>query len=133
MKLPSKIPVYGDTSYRGDCPFESAEHATFFAELRRSHPEIYGRIAIHPKNEGKRYKYQAARDHVMGLSKGAPDIIIPGQKTFCCELKRQDHTKSRLGKDQKEWLLAAQDAGAFVCVALGWEAAMEAFLEWADN
>lgn len=129
MKIPEKIPVVGDPDYRGDCPSERLEQVTFFAEIRRRYPELYGRIALHPRNEGKRTKYAASRDAMEGLSVGAPDIIIPGRVTWCCELKRQDRTKSRLSKTQLEWLTAAQQAGAVVCVALGWEAAMAAFEE----
>ena len=53
MIFPEWIPVYGDTSYRGDCPPESAEQITFFGALRRTYPAL-GSIAIHPRNEGKR-------------------------------------------------------------------------------
>jgi hypothetical protein len=31
---------------------------------------------------------------------------------------------------QQEYLLACQSAGAFVCVALGWESALKAITEW---
>lgn len=129
MKLPKSIPVVGDVAYRGDCASERMEQITFFAELRRRYPEIHGRIALHPRNEGKKTRHIASRDAMEGLSVGAPDIIIPGEVTWCCELKRRDHTKSRLGGKQVEWLEAAQRAGAAVCVALGWKAAMTAFEE----
>lgn len=129
MKMPKRIPVVGDTEYRGDCPAERLEQVTFFAELRRRYPELYGRIALHPRNEGKRTRYTASREAMEGLSVGAPDIIIPGEVTWCCELKRKDHTRSSVSKRQLEWLTAAQQAGAVVCIALGWEAAMAAFEE----
>ena len=132
MKFPTWIKVYGDAGFRGDGPRESAEHVTVFAELRRRHPDTYGVIALHPKNEANRYKHQALTDHVNGMSPGAPDIIIPGAPTFCCELKRVDHTKSAWSKHQLAWLKAAHDAGAFVCVALGWHAAIEAFEDWLE-
>ena len=64
------------------------------------------------------------------MTKGASDIIIPGSPAFVCELKRRDHTKSRWEDGQQEYLTAAQDAGAFVCIALGADAAMEAFNDW---
>jgi hypothetical protein len=116
-------------SFRGDCPRESAEHITFFSELRRRYPDTLGTIAIHPANEarrrGKEFR-KLTKDKAMGLSSGASDIIIPGAPSFVCELKRRDYTKCRWQPGQLEYLQAAHDAGAFVCVALGWEAAMVA-------
>jgi len=65
-----------------------------------------------------------------GLATGAPDIIIPGRRTFLCELKRRDHTKSAISDLQIRYLETAQSLGAFACIALGCEAALEAFDEW---
>lgn len=133
------IPVYGDQNYRGDCPREDVEQASFFAKLRREYPDSYGVIAIHPRNEGlvKNGQFQAVAKHrIEGMSKGASDIIIPGLSgcgksgAFVCELKRQDHTKSKWQDGQIEYLEAAQAAGAFTCVALGAAAAWQAFEEW---
>lgn len=135
MKFPQWLPVFGDITYRGDCPLEGAEQATFFAQLRKAHPDTYGVLALHPKNEGKRKGgqfQQLARDKALGLSPGASDVIILGAPGFACEIKRRDHTKSTWQKGQQEYLKAAQDVGAFACVALGWEAAMEAFNQWLE-
>ena len=126
MKIPSDIEVYGDIQYRGKCATESAEQATFFNQLT---PNLR-RLAIHPKNEGKRTHAQAARDKAQGLNTGASDIIIIGAPTFICELKRRDHTKSKITDAQIDFLLNAQAAGAFACIALGYESAMLALDEW---
>jgi len=64
------------------------------------------------------------------MATGASDIIIPGCPAFVCELKRKDHTLCRWQDSQLEFLEAAKNNGAFVCVSLGHEAAWEAFLEW---
>jgi len=136
MKFPQWLKIYGDTSFRGDCPQESAEQITFFGQLRGQHPDTLGRLALHPKNEEKRKGrqfQQLARDKAMGLAPGASDIIIPGCPAFVCEMKRQDHTKSKWQDGQLEYLEAAHNAGAFVCVALGWEAAMEAAADWLEQ
>ena len=125
MKIPEWLPVFGDMSYRGKCPTESAEQITFFNQIRRLEP-----TAIHPRNEGKRHYKQVAKEKAEGMTPGASDIIIPGCPTFVCELKRQDHTKSRWQPDQIEYLKLAKKNGAFVCVAFGWAAAMEAYQEW---
>lgn len=131
MIFPEWLRVFGDTKYRNKkCPVESAEQITFFNRLRREYPKSYGLIAIHPRNEGRRTHQQTARQKAEGLSSGAADIVIPGNPTFVCEMKRQDHTLCAWEPSQLEYLEAAQNNGAFVCVALGYEAAWEAFLEW---
>jgi hypothetical protein len=129
MKFPEWLPVYGDTDYRGKCPAETLEQVTFFAELRRGYPTI-GMIAIHPRNEGKRTYYQSSQQKAEGMTAGASDIVIPGNPSFVCELKRQDHTKCRWEPEQLDYLEAAKNNGCFVCVALGWESAFNALEEW---
>ena len=129
MKFHPDIPVYGDISYRGECPVENAEQITFFAELERRYPNLR-KVAIHPRNEGKRSYQQAARHKVEGMTPGASDIIIPGCPSFVCELKRRDHTKSKWESGQVEYLEEAKRQGCFVCVALGWEGAMQALEDW---
>lgn len=132
MKINPLINVYGDTGFRGQCPLESAEQITFFNELRRQHPNTYGTVAFHPRNEGRRTHNQTARQKSEGLTAGVSDVFIPGAPAFVCEIKRKDHTLSRWEKGQQEYLLAAQNLGAFVCVALGYEAALEAVAEWEE-
>jgi len=133
MKFPQWIRVFGSMEYRGACPVESAEQTTFFAELRRRWPDTLGRVAIHPRNEGKRTHRQTQRHKMEGMCPGASDIVIPGSPAFVCELKRRDHTKCKWEEDQLPYLEAAEAQGAWVCVALGWEAAMQAVEEWAKS
>lgn len=131
MKFGSDIPVYGDIDYRNKkCPTETAEQITFFNWLRREYPDSYGLIAIHIRNEGKRTIHQAIREKAEGMVSGAADIMIPGCPTFICELKRLDHSLCKWQEGQQEYLQAAKNNGAFVCVALGHKAAIEAFNEW---
>lgn len=131
MKFPPNLKVYGDQSYRGKCPSETAEQSTFFNILRRKYPETYGAVALHIKNEGKRTIQQLAKMKAEGgFVPGASDIVIPGSPTMVMELKRKDHTQSSWQKGQQEYLLTAQSLGAFVCVALGYEAAIQAFDDW---
>jgi len=127
MKFPTGIDVYGDKSFRGKCATESLEQVTFFARLRRDYPNSWGKIAFHPRNEGFRTAMKVKIEKAEGMVTGTPDIIIPGDPTFVCELKRRDHTKSSLQDGQKDYLYAAQEAGGFVCIALGHKAAQEAF------
>ena len=133
MKFHNDIKVFGNTDFRGECPSESAESVTFFAKLRREYPDSYGLIATHIRNEGLRTFYQATKQKSEGMTKGAPDIIIPASVAFICELKRQDHTKSKWQDGQQEYLLEAQKQGAFVCIALGYVGAYAAFNLWKDK
>lgn len=126
MKFPKWLKVYGDPSFRGACPKEALEQVTFFNKLRREYPDTLGMLALHPRNEGERTHHQTAKQKAEGMTSGASDIIIPGAPAFVCEMKRQDHTKSTWQPGQMEYLEAAHNTGAFVCVALGWEAAWRA-------
>lgn len=129
MKFPEWLAVFGDLDYRGACRPESNEQITFFAELERIYPEL-AQIALHPRNEGKRTPGQTTRQKMEGLNVGASDIIIPGQQTFVCELKRKNHRHSRWEPHQEGYLLACANNGAYVCVALGYEAALLAVENW---
>lgn len=125
--------VYGDTSFRGACPKETAEQVTFFSQLRREYPDSWGALALHPRNEQQLRGGQhraLIRHKAEGMTPGASDVIIPARVSFVCEIKRQDHTKSRWQPGQVEYLTAAQEAGAFACVALGWRGAWDALQDW---
>jgi hypothetical protein len=133
MIIPDWLKCYGDQSFRGECPLEVAEQVAFFSEIRRCYPQTLGLIALHPKNEQKRKGKQfntLSSDKAKGFCKSASDIIIPGCPAFICELKRVDHTKSKWQEGQIEYLEAAKNNGAFVCVALGAKAALEALADW---
>lgn len=128
--LSPSVHIYGDLLFRGECPREEVEQASFFSRLRREYPDSHGLTALHPRNEGLLIAGQFSaviKRQIEGMAKGAADIVIPGMPTFVCELKRQDHTKSKWQAGQVEYLNAAADAGAYTCVALGAVAAWEAF------
>lgn len=128
MKIPPNIPVYGKPIK--SCKIPEAMHmATFFNILRRDYPE-YAKIALHVRNERQRTKYQIDKEKAQGgFVTGASDIILPGNPTFVCEMKSQS-PRAKISDEQIDFLIAAQNNGAFVCVALGYKAAINAFLEW---
>lgn len=130
MIIPKFLIVYGDTSFRGSCAKEDLELMTFFNQLRKIYPDSYGLIAFHPKMEGKKSFAQAASDKMKGATKGVCDIIIPGSPTLCIEVKREDHTQSVWQPGQIDFLEAAHKNGAFVCLALGYKAALDALDDW---
>lgn len=128
------IKIYGDLSYRDKkCPKESVEQITFINRVRKEFPDTHGLTLFHVKNEGKLIKgqFQAiTKDKAMGMVTGCVDIHNHGSPSFCMELKRRDPTLSEISDEQIKYLLAAQKNGSFVCVALGHEAAWEAFNDW---
>ena len=133
MKMHKDIKVYGNVDFRGDCPLEDAELITFFNQLRLRYPKL-AKIAIHPDNEGlifgtgfNNHTRQKAKG---AIRNGAADIIIVGSPSFVCEMKRKDHTKSKWQDGQLDFLQTSQGFGAFVCVALGYEAALQALNDW---
>lgn len=127
------FPVYGDASYRGKCQDESFEQMSFFNRLRQEYPEIYGAVAVHVRNErlleGNQFS-AVIRQKAEGAVTGASDIFIPGNPSFTCEMKRKNHMLSKWQPKQVEYLTAVVAVGGFACVALGAEAAWDAFEEW---
>lgn len=133
MIIPPEIQVWGDPSYRGKCATENADQVTLFAFIRRQWPKTFGRIAFHPRNEGVRTMGQAHWQKAEGMTEGTVDLIIPTRNPLVMELKRKDHTKSKWQPGQIEYLQTAQSMGAYACLALGYEAAIEAVKYWAVN
>ena len=132
MIFPDRIKVYGDTSFRNKkCPVEDAELVTFINQIKKLYPNSFGRLILHIPNEGKRKVHEVANLKKKGaLNTGASDIIIPGNPSLVMEMKRQDHTLSDWQPGQIEYLEESKRVGCFVCVCLGWEAAMMAFNDW---
>jgi hypothetical protein len=133
MKMHEDIKVFGNMDFRGDCAKEDLELITFFNQLRIKYPKL-AKVAIHPDNEGlvfgtgfNNHTRQKAKG---AIRNGAADIIIVGSPSFVCEMKRQDHTKSKWQDGQLDFLQTSQELGAFVCVALGYEAALQALNDW---
>jgi len=132
--IPESIMIYGDINHRdAKCPIESLEQITFVSWVRTQYPDTHGITLYHAKNEGKLINGQftaITKDRAMGMAIGCADIHCPGMPSFCMEVKRVDHTKSKISDEQVAYLLAAQRAGAFACIALGHKAAIEAFNDW---
>ncbi len=140
------IHVFGDLTFRGDCNKEDSDLASLFAHVRFNHPE-YASLIFHPETEmpvngGGSYAYHA-KSKAKGRLDGLADIVcLPIAKNapaFVCELKRVDISKSLASKKRKEHFLnqlhllsEQKDHGAFACVALGYDAAVEAFEQYVN-
>jgi hypothetical protein len=119
--------------FRGKCPVENADQVTLFAFIRVQYPKTWGVLAFHPRNEGVRSIGQASWQKAEGMTNGVVDVIIPSAASLVMEIKRKDHTKSKWQPGQVEYLRAAQEAGSYACIALGYDAAIAAVRHWADN
>lgn len=131
MKIPQWLRTYGDLSFRGASHKEDYVLSSLIDDIRRNYPDTYGLLAFHPKNEGKRTASQSRVDKMKGLTKGVCDLVIPGNPTLFLEIKIQDHTKASWSNpEQLAFLKAAHDAGAYVCLAFGYEASIRCFNDW---
>jgi hypothetical protein len=133
MKLPSHIPLYGNSAFRGKCPKEAVEQASAINRIRQLYPDTFGALVFHPRNEQQLTGGQHSamiRHKAEGLTAGVPDLIVPGAPSCVIEIKRCDHTLSKISDEQIDYLTKAQEMGAFVAIALGAVAAIEAFDVW---
>lgn len=112
----------------GETKKESIEQINFISWLRVNHPVLY-RDVFHVPNEGKHTGSYRAMQAKMGLKKGIPDLL------FWCHslvIEMKAH-KGSIEAEQKLRLNQAAEAGQFVAVCYGAEAAKEAiadYLEW---
>lgn len=133
------IEIVGDLSYRNkNCPKEDAELVTFMNEWRID-PQLSEIIVIHIPNEKKRRKKEdfaeLKKQRMKGaFLPGASDVIAVGHPTLIIELKRLDHTQSDIEDEQIDFLVKAMQSDAWVCIALGYVAALQFAREWyAEN
>ncbi|MGL4735726.1 MAG: hypothetical protein ACRCWB_11735 [Enterovibrio sp.] len=125
MLAKHSVPIFGDVNFRGGCALETPESIAFLQLLKQYDPELR-EIAFHVRNEGKRSKREGAKHKQEGMLTGAADIAIMCCPPIAIEMKRRDHTKSKLSPEQLRYLAVTRLKGAFSCVALGADAAMEA-------
>lgn len=133
MKLPPHIPLYGDPTYRGKCPIEAVEQASAVNRIRQLYPDTFGALVFHPRNEQQLRggQHSAMIKHkAEGLTAGVSDLVIPGAPCLVVEIKRKNPQLSKISPEQIAYLETAQRMGAFVAVALGAVAAIEAFDIW---
>lgn len=138
------VEIYGDTSLRGKTGSEDGELASFNQWVIYNYPDI-SPVCFHPPNEwrpdnkttsfshynkmiSKGYKPRLADWICLGVN-GSPPLLIEMKKKNIQESlstkKRKEHFI-----DQCELLHRQQSLGSVVCVALGFEAAKAAFIEY---
>ena len=128
MKTPAWLPKFGDLPKSTSNPAEDYVLSSLISRIRNDYPSSYGLVAFHVKNESKRTTGQIRADKAKGLTKGVSDLIVVGNPTLCMEIKKDNSCRFEDG--QLEFLQQAQKQGAFVCLAIGYQGAKDAFEEW---
>ena len=128
MKTPAWLPKFGDLPKSTSNPAEDYVLSSLISRIRNDYPSTYGLVAFHVKNESKRTTGQIRADKAKGLTKGVSDLIVIGNPTLCMEIKKDN--SCRFEDWQLEFLQQAQKQGAFVCLAVGYQGAKDAFKHW---
>ena len=128
MKTPAWLPKFGDLPKSTSNPAEDYVLSSLISRIRNDYPSTYGLVAFHVKNESKRTTGKIRADKAKGLTKGVSDLIVIGNPTLCMEIKKDNSCRFEDG--QLEFLQQAQKQGAFVCLAIGYQGAKDAFEEW---
>lgn len=123
------IRTYGGT-YRGECRSERCEQIDSISWVSVNHPDRFG-LVFHVPGETKASPQHMQMRAKEGVKPGPPDIIdLAGPVPGLFELKRLDRTKSKLSKDQRDFLSAADARGHFTAVCYGFAAFKEAYTEF---
>lgn len=122
-----------DSYYRGPCRAERAEQIDAISWLAHNYPDHYA-LTFHVPNESAGNAFHYAIRAKEGVKAGVPDIIHLGGtyrwRAGLFELKRCDATKSRLSKDQRDFLEAADARGCFAAVCYGFEEFKKAWQDY---
>ena len=128
MRYPDWLPKFGDLPKAASNPAEDYVLSSLISRIRNDYPSSYGLVSFHVKNESKRTTGQIRADKAKGLTKGVSDLIVIGNPTLCMEIKKA--TSCRFVTGQPEFLEQSQQQGAFVCLAIGYQGAKDAFEYW---
>ena len=124
-----------DSGYRGPCNKEDDDGISFYAWVTYHYPEVN---IFHVANESG---VSSSAGHIekrrrKGVTQGVSDYIIltPGIKpSAVIELKRRDRTKSKVSKDQIDFLERVASDGGYAAIAYGLDEAKKAFLQYYDK
>ena len=130
MKTPEWLPKFGDLPKSTNNPAEDYVLSSLVSRIRKDYPTTYGLVAFHVKNESKRTTTQIKIDKLKGLTKGVSDLIVIGNPTLCMEIKKDNSCRFEDG--QLQFLEQAQKGGAFACLAIGYQGALDAFHHWIE-
>lgn len=98
-------------------------------QLIRAHTPGEAALTWHTVNESDSKVQHRADLQRAGMMKGVSDIISISGGVACIEMKRARRSNSQISKEQTRFLLDAEKAGHFACVAYG---AVAAWYAWCD-
>lgn len=124
------IRIY-DSGYRGECRSERCEQIDCISWLQVAHPDRWP-LCFHCPGETKATPQHMQMRAKEGVKPGPPDIIDLGGVVGLFELKRLDRTKSKVSKDQREFLLAGANSGAFAAICYGFESFKLAYADYLE-
>lgn len=127
--IPESIPVFGDITWRGECSHEVPAMIGGMQLIRDEFPHFDG-IMVHIRNEDDGGARKGQKLNQEGREKGAADVAIMCCPPIVMEVKRRDHTKSKIHGKQITFLIKSQEQGAFSCVAVGSVGMLEAVRAW---
>lgn len=122
------IRIY-DSGYRGECPSEMVEQINSMGWLEKHHPDRWPLIFHYPAEAKAKPQYMAIR-RKLGVKAGIADIIDFGSVRGAFELKRRDKTKSKVSKDQLEFLESVDASGGFAAIAYGFDEFLLAYSDY---
>lgn len=124
------IHIY-DSNYRGECPSEMVEQINSMGWLEKHYPDRWPLIFHYPAEVKAKPQYMAVR-RKCGVKPGISDIIDFGEIRGAFELKRRDRTKSKVSKEQIEFLESVDASGGFAAIVYGFDQMMLAYSQFID-
>lgn len=122
------IRIY-DSGYRGECPSEDVEQINSMGWLEKNFPDRWKMIFHYPAEAKAKPQYMAIR-RKLGVKAGIADIIDFGEIRGAFELKRRDKTKSKVSKDQLEFLESVDASGGFAAIVYGYSQFLLAYSDY---
>lgn len=120
-----------DSGYRGPCRTERPEQIDSMGWLEKNHPDRWPLI-WHTPGETRASPQHMQMRAKEGVKAGVSDIIDFGLIRGAFELKRCDRTKSRLTKEQREFLQSVADSGGFAAVCYGFGEFKRAYADFLE-
>lgn len=124
------INIY-DSHHRGECRQEWAEQIDAMGWLEFNHPDRWP-LCFHCPNEVKANAQYMQKRQKMGVKAGVSDIVDFGHVRGAFELKRMDRTKSKVSKEQREFLDGVDESGGFAAICYGFQEFKKAYADFLE-
>lgn len=121
--------VYFDDEALADCRYEASEQIDAMAWLKEFYPTAR-KLTFHVPNESDAKPQHRASLQQQGVTAGVSDIITLYGAGAAFEMKRCHKSKSKVSKEQKEFIISASRQGHFAAICYGAEAFKEAWRDY---